>query len=423
MSAWRSASSVALAAVLALSATLAAAPGPACAQDEATSYSHRMAQGRFFLEKGLLRHALTEFEAAAEMPEGAAEVAVHHLIARTRYQLGDVGAAVEAVRRAAALQERMPPELAEFHEFLTTRFGKVLVVGARTEAAARPEPVTPLLDPELKKAFESALLRFDSGGTGSTSVYLPVGSYRVSGHIIDVKASGATRMDLRPTVGESTGGVFGERRGTGRSTPKKQPSPGTARGPSPVRHTAGSQAVSVGGALDLRVGGVGYGQQGTASGGLRGGVGAELLLGHLLGLRASVLVGAWRAERIQLLTDDPLAAGAPPALWLEGMVGASYLRTVTAGILVGPELGWGFGVSAPAATLLPSGYLGPRSYFVHGPELGVRTVFGNATMAVRPELAVKALLREHWPLGTLLVSDVPPHLSVGGALEVGARIR
>lgn len=431
MSAWRSASSLLLAAALVIPASMALSPRPAQAQEEATSYSHRMAQGRFFLEQGLMRQALTEFEAAALLPEGLKDVEVHHLIARTRYQLGDVGIAVEAARTAAALQERMPPELAEFHEFLTTRFGKVLIVGARMEGATRPSSVTPLLDPELKRAFESAMARLDAGGTGSTSVYLPVGSYRVSGHIIDVKAGGATRMDLRPTVGASTGGVYGERRGESKtsSPTKKKPKPPSTRSPKsaprppmrPAPPAAGP--VDVGGALDVRVGGLAYGQQGTFGGGLRAAVGGELLLGHRLGVRASLQIGAWRAERVQLLTDDPLATGAPPALLVEGTLGASLLGTVGAGTLIGPEASWAFGPSAPVAPLLPDGYLGPQTYFVHGPEIGLRAIFGNATVKARPEVALKVLLREHWPLGILLPADIKPHLSAGAALEVGVRVR
>jgi hypothetical protein len=422
MWAWPSGSSLVLALLLALPLALMDVAA-AQAQEEASSFSHRMAQGRFFRSQGLLRQALAEFEAAALLPDGQTDVEVHHLIARSRYQLGDVSLAVDAARTAAALKERMPPEVAEFHEFLTTRFGKVLIIGARMEGASRPEPVTPLLDPELKRAFESAVERLDAGGTGSTSIYLPVGSYRVAGHIVDVKPTGATRMDLRPTVGASNDGVYGERRGDRRtSAPRKKPKRAAQRH-SPPTGQARPAPIDVGGALDLRVGGLGYGQQGNGSAGLRGSVGGELLLGHRLGLRGSLLVGGWRAERIQVLADDPLATGAPPALLLEGSVAASFLATISSGILLGPELSWAFGISAPIASLLPDGYLGPRTYFVQGPEVGLRTIFGNATVKARPEVAVKALVREHWPLGTLLPADSTPHLSVGASVEIGVRVR
>ena len=267
----------ALALALLLVGVACALPAPAAAQEE-SSFSHRMAQGRFFLEQGLLQQALAEFEAASLLPEGTTDVAVHQLIARTRYKLGQVGGAVESARTAAALQERLAPEFAEFHEFLTTRFGKVLVVGARAEDAERPEPVSPLLDPELKRAFEAAMNRLDGGGSGSTSIYLPVGSYRVAGHIVEVKPTTATRMDLRPSVGVGgTGGVYGERRGGG--TRKKRPPrsrPQRTAKPPPTRPS--SAPLDLGGALDVRAGGLGYGQQGNASGGMRAGVGGELVL-------------------------------------------------------------------------------------------------------------------------------------------------
>lgn len=419
-----------LALVLLLGGAMSA-PIPGFAQEEVSSFSHRMAQGRFFLEQGLLRQALNEFEAAAVLPEGQADVAVHQLIARTRYQLGDLPGAVDAVRTAAALQERMPPEFAEFHEFLTTRFGKVLVIGARVEGATRPEPVTPLLDPELKRAFEAAVDKMGEEGTGSTSVYLPVGSYRVAGHIVEVGATTVTRMDLRPTVGVGgTGGVYGERRGAGKAPKAKKPKKNTQGAvKKPTREPRARTArpapgpLDVGGALDLRVGGFGYGQQGNASGGARGGASGELVLGHRVGIRGGVQVGAWRAERVQLLTDDPLARGAGPAVLVEGWVGVSVLATIASGMLVGPELGWGIGGSTPIAALMPDGYLGPERYFVHGPDLGVRTVFGNATVTARPQVALKAMVREHWPMGTVLPTDTTPHLSVGGILEAGVRIR
>ena len=410
----------ALALALLLVGVACALPAPAAAQEE-SSFSHRMAQGRFFLEQGLLQQALAEFEAASLLPEGTTDVAVHQLIARTRYKLGQVGGAVESARTAAALQERLAPEFAEFHEFLTTRFGKVLVVGARAEDAERPEPVSPILDPELKRAFEAAMNRLDGGGSGSTSIYLPVGSYRVAGHIVEVKPTTATRMDLRPSVGVGgTGGVYGERRGGGtrkkrppRSGPQRRSTPQTIR-PGPV---------DLGGALDVRVGGLGYGQQGNASGGMRAGVGGELVLGHRLAIRGAVQVGGWRAERVQLLTDDPMARGAGPALFVDGSLGVSFLTPIASGVLVGPEFGWHIGGSAPIEAALPAGYLGPTSYLVHGPELGMRTVFGNATMTARPQVALKGFVREHWPSGTLLPSDAAPHLSIGGLIEAGVRVQ
>ena len=405
------------------------APRSVHAQDEPSSFSHRMAQGRFFLEQGLLRQALDEFEAAALLPDGAKDVAVHQLIARTRYQFGDLAGAVESARTAAALDARMPPEFAEFHEFLTTRFGKVLIIGARMDGATRPEAVSALLDPEIKRAFESAMKRLDSGGTGSTSVYLPVGSYRVAGHIIEVTASTATRMDLRPTVGVGgTGGVYGERRGGAgqkrkpRSSSKKPPSSADVapRASAPRR---ASGPLDVGPALDLRIGGMGYGQQGSGSGGGRLGVGGELVLGHRVGLRGHLQAGAWRAERLQLLSDDPLATGAPPAVLVEGGLSVSVLATIASGILVGPEVGWTIGGSRPLTPLLPAGYLGPAQYVMHGPEVGLRTVFGNATMAARPQVAVKAFVREHAPIGAVLPADARPHLTAGVVIAAGVRVR
>jgi len=360
----------------------------------ATSYSHRMAQGRFFLEANQSRQALAEFEAAALLPEGQARSEVHQLLAQTRYALGEIAGAVEAAKTAAALEARLPPEFAEFHDFLTGRFGKVLIVGGSVPNAARPEPATPILDPELKRAFEGALARIDQLEDGSTSIYLPVGSYRVGGHIVEVIAKGITRMDLRPSVGDTGRGVYGERRKDDRKTKKRR---------------GKKKATEPHGALLLQTGAAGYAQQGAAGGSARGLVGAELGVGRLV-LDAAGLLGVTRAERLVGVSATP-----SPQLGARlGIAGAFGGR-----VRVGPSLAALIGgVFVPAA---PAGYLGPDAYGLLGVELGLRLELpgDRASLVVTPH----GFAAESAPIAALRPEDAAPHLTVGGGVDVGVRIR
>ncbi len=139
-------------------------PGSALAQGgtPASSFSHRIAQGEFFLESGLVEQALREFRAAAAMPEAREHSEVFVLLARTEYRAGDLSAAVDAIRSAHALDgAARDPEVTELHEFLTTRFGKVLVIGAGTDGAVMPVPAVAILDPEVKRIFELAVERLE----------------------------------------------------------------------------------------------------------------------------------------------------------------------------------------------------------------------------------------------------------------------
>jgi len=371
----------------------------------ASSYQHRMAQGRFFLQAGLARQALTEFEAAALLHEGQSEPEVHQLLAQTRYALGEIGGAVESARTAAALSPRLSPEFAEFHDFLTSRFGKVLVVGGASEGALTPAPATPLLDPELKRAFLAARSRLETFGDGSTSIYLPVGTYRVGGHIVEVVAKGVTRMDLRPVVDASGSGVYGERRRESKSESK---------GSSKPKKPASSHPAS--GALLVRGGGSGYAQQGSGSGGARLLVGPELgLAGGRMVLDAALMVGLTRAERVVG------GSGAPPAPLVGGRVSVAAAVAVGSTLRLGPMLGWSMAGASPVSAGLPDGYDGPRQYVTQGPELGVRLV--GEGRGVRPLLQVFGFLHESTPAGVSTGPDTSPHLTAGVGVDLGMRIQ
>ncbi len=388
-----------------------AVPAAAMADGSAhlSSFSHRMAQGRFFLDAGQARQALAEFEAAVLLPDGQARAEVHQLIARTRYELGQIRGAVEAAKTAAALTDRLEPEFAEFYDFLTSSFGKVLVIGAKVEGASEPEPATPLLDPELKRAFGAAKANLAALEEGSSSIYLPVGSYRVGDHIVEVVAEGVARMDLRPSVGSSGSGVYGERRKEDRRGTKK---PGWSTPPK----RKGAPLPSPSGAFLISGGGSGYGQQGNASAAARLLVGAELgaSTGRLV-FDVSLQAGMLRAERFQ---GGP---SAPPAGLVGGRIAVAGAFPVGTGLRLGPMLAWSIGVAGAAPSLLPDQYGGPSAYLVQGPEVGLR-VAADARSRARPVLVMYGFVTESTPVDATLLADTRPHLSVGGGLDVGVRV-
>jgi hypothetical protein len=365
--------------------------GPVLAEEAATtSFSHRMAQGRFLLDGGLPLQAMVEFQKASEMEVGRGNAEVHHLLARAAWQAGSPPVAMEAIRRAHALAGPRPdPELLSLHEFLTTRFAKVLVIGGSGSDARTPEPAVPLLDPELKRIFEAALAEIAAPQGGSTSVYLPVGAYRVGSHLIEVTAGLTTTMDLRPSVGVTAAGVYGEgsdSRGGGGSAP-----PALA-----VSHRA---MVSGGGA--------GFQQQGDAAGSARLLVGWEPWLAEVAGLRVAFGVGALRLERIQE------GGGTPSGVLLEGHVAAGALIPLPGDAAIGPWFGFNAGWSHTVDATLPDGYEGPVAYSVFGPDLSLRVVLPPQG-PIQGGLEVGALFREFTPIAAPRDSDDLPHFGVGG---------
>jgi hypothetical protein len=405
---------------------LLVAPAVGLAGDDggpSTSFSHRMAQGRFLLDSGMFQQALEEFRAAAAMPQGVSDPEVHTLLARTSYRTGDVAGAVDAVRTARALSDSPTPDLLELHEFLTTRFGKVLVIGAGADDAHVPEPAVPILDPEIKRLFEAAVTRLgEPASSGSTSIYLPVGTYRVGGHLVDVQPEGTVRMDLRPTVGMATSGVYGER--VGRTTRRDAPErvkPERVK-PERVKPERTARKPRLPRPLDppsshlaVAAGGHGFGSQQSGSGGGRLMVGWEGHAGLPLGLRLAGGVAVHRLERIS--ADSPAPAGIVPTFQLAA---GPVLRAGK--VLVAPWLAFHLGYGRPVEAGLPAGYAGPVNYLVFGPDLEVRLALpeiGPGPVAVRPQFAVRALIRESRPMGSGSERDPRPHLTVGAGFEVG----
>lgn len=376
--------------------------GPTLAAEEPeTSFSHRIAQGKFFLEQGMNAQAKAEFEAAVRMAAGRSDPEAHTLLAKSAYLLGEVGVAVEAVKTARALTSgKVPDELAELHEFLTTRFGKVLVIGAGSDGVSLPEPAVPILDPPLKRAYSRAVARLEAPATGgSTSIWLPVGTYRVGGLLVEVRSESTARMDLRGGVGAAGGGVYGERSGRGGAT---SPPPAPELEPSFL----------------LRVGGMALAQQGNGTGGGR------LLLameGHFptaFGFRLGGGVAVSRAERIQAASPAPAA---PRIFFSGGLGGLIPIGRASLAPWAVLELGY----TRPLEVGLPHGYAGPYDYLVIGSDFEVRVLFpttvSGSGLGVTPEITLRFAARETRPLGEGAAADPRPHLSLGGGLDVGLR--
>ncbi|MBN95442.1 MAG: hypothetical protein CL928_15480 [Deltaproteobacteria bacterium] len=375
-------------------------------QDE-TSYSHRIAQGRYFLEDGLLNQALREFEQASSMKEGRQDPLLHTLLARTHFRLGDVAASVAAAKTAERGSEGEPdPQLAELLEFLLTRFGKVTVIGGGTDGYL-PETAAPLLDPELKRIFLGSLERMAAPATaGTTSMYLPVGNYRVGGHILEVVAGTTTRMDLRSSVGRAAAGVYGERRQDSTS--------GARLATTPVARSS----------LLVRMGGHGFYQQTNGSGGGRVLVAwTAAVARERISLLAAGTLSLQRMERI--VASDPAPGGLLPG----ALVAVGPVVRPSPRLVLTPRIGWSIGYGHPLESGLPEGYRGPIHYLVHGPELEATLRFrvqevddARETVSVEPVVGARLFFQESTPLGSILEADRKSHLTFGVGFEFGLQL-
>jgi len=374
---------------------------------DTTSYSHRIAQGHYFLEDGLLSQALREFESAAQTPEGRQDPVLHTLLARTYFRLGDVASAVGSAKAAEqGGRGRLEPDQADLLEFLLTRFGKVVVIGGGPDGYL-PETVAPLLDPELKRIFLESLEKMVAPSRAeTTSMYLPVGNYRVGGHILEVTPTGTTRMDLRSSVGRASAGVYGERRPENRS------------------RSRGGGTGALRSALLVRLGGHAFYQQTSGSGG------ARILAGWTATFardRVSIVAaGSLSLQRLErILASDPAPGGFLSSLVLAG---GPVLRPTSKLVLI-PRVGWSIGYGHPLESGLPEGYRGPIHYLVHGPELEVTLRFrsrkhdaGGQRVQVEPIIGARVLFQESTPLGSILAADQKSHLTFGAGLELGLRV-
>jgi hypothetical protein len=371
---------------------------------QGSSYQHHIAQGRYLLEQGLTNQAILEFEAAALMPDAKHDVGLHFLLAHSYYEQDRVEDAIPAIRNARRISSArgdFTEEMRGLLSFLEATFTLVRVVGAGPEARL-PEPVTPLLDPKIKRILEEALNFVRAPGhEGPVEVFLPVGAYRLGGHIVELQAERKQKLDLRATTGASSrAGVYGEGRSVG-------PPYGM-------------------GSLLLQMGFAGLYLQGE------GAVWGRFLVGWMcrfvnghLGLRFAGDFGARPIERLQGEQNVKTPLGMTAGIQLA----AGPVFRPTAKISITPWIGWNASYAHPIAIALPTSYQGPRHYFVHGPDLEVLVGFlprspasGRRAVPVEPVVGLRIFLRDHHPLGLEQQDDARPHLTAGAGVEFGLRV-
>jgi len=338
------------------------------------------------------------------MPEGNRSAELHFLLAHSYYDLDRISEAMSSVRTARSIATKRDPsyeEMGELLSFLESTFTKVTVVGAGQEARL-PEPVVALLDPRLKRIFEKTI-EFLAAPVheGNVEVYLPVGAYRLGGHIVELRAQQKSRLDLRPSTGaRALAGVYGEGHSSG-------PPDGF-------------------GSLLLQMGVAGLYVQGE------GGVWGRLLVGWMcrfakdrFALRFAGSFGARPIERLQ----GESSASTPLGITAGIQLAAGPVLRPGPRLAITPWFSWNLGYGHPIEISLPPSYRGPVHYLIHGPEFEVLFGFpprdkglSSRAVAVEPVVGLRVFLREHRPLGLAEQDDSRPHLTAGAGVEFGLRV-
>ncbi|MCB9678432.1 MAG: tetratricopeptide repeat protein [Alphaproteobacteria bacterium] len=180
----------------------------ALAQDDEDYRSH-VDQAKFFVRKGWYEDAAMELEAALENDNGELDGQAWYLLAEVRYHLGDIEGAMEAADRAHS-NSRTPEELelaAGFSTWLHEQFGLVEVEtrfdGVQSSVFIQLESL--LLDPELKNYLKDLGVRLAEPRPLPIRFGLPVGTYRVNGRPVEIRASerSTVRIPVRGAAPEA----------------------------------------------------------------------------------------------------------------------------------------------------------------------------------------------------------------------------
>ncbi len=302
---------------LLLSLTWALSP-PALAQSG--DWEDHYNQAKLFARKGWYSDAAMELEAALADPGGQTSFDVWWLLTQVRYELLDADGARSAAESAAALDDARASQAAAFAQNLATHYGTLIVESPR-EGLRSPlqlEREGLLLDPEMKKFIDRVALAWRGEVDLPATVGLPVGSYRVNGHLVEIQTGGTARLSLGmdelgtaalaslqvPRIEIATGvGVFRSAR-----VPNLQPSLETQIG-----FTYPLNGWLVGAVLDYavrdyRIVGVGTGSDPwSGSAGLR--IGRELYVGGPLALRPSLGYRYGYLPGVPLSCDEVSADG------------------------------------------------------------------------------------------------------------------
>ncbi|MBN2800001.1 MAG: hypothetical protein JXX28_12715 [Deltaproteobacteria bacterium] len=175
---------------------------PCLALAAGEGYAGHMDNARLFIRKAYLEDAELELEAAVANPEGRLDPEAWFLLAKVRFERGDLAGARDAAGRAHTYSrdEAQLLEASSFSRFLDQNFGEVRI-RSRWEGLQVHldlELASLLFDPALKQWVESARARLAADRVMlPVNLPLPVGSYRINGEEVTVVAGATTALELR----------------------------------------------------------------------------------------------------------------------------------------------------------------------------------------------------------------------------------
>ena len=165
---------------------------PASAEDE-PSVNHAITQAKLFVRKGWYRDARSELQRVMDTTDGRRSFEVHWLLSQVCHELMDIRCALDAAKVAAPIvpDAQKATVIEDLIRYYESTFG-YLTIGAPYESMVsriQLELLSTLFDPELKRFVTRRSLELRERSPLPVEVALPVGSYRVNGHEVEVKAN------------------------------------------------------------------------------------------------------------------------------------------------------------------------------------------------------------------------------------------
>lgn len=159
-------------------------------------------QARFYVKKGFWDDAVVELERVTDASEGRIDPEAWFLLAQARYQTGDLEGAQLAAQRSHsyARTDAQLQAAAGFEAYLVEQFG-VVVVRAPYDGLVGTLDLTltgTLFDPEQKVYFARVQKRVAAKQTLPVRLGLPIGTYRINGHDVEVAPGKPVELVLGP---------------------------------------------------------------------------------------------------------------------------------------------------------------------------------------------------------------------------------
>lgn len=173
-----------------------AAPN-ALAQD---TFEHSVDQARHFIKKGWYVDARNELLTAVATAEGARSYEVHWLLSQVYVELQEIGLAIEHAEKAmrVAPDQAHRDEANEAISYYKTTYAPLKISGPQDGISSRLqlEITSTLFDPELKKFVSKIVLKAKEKQVLPVTFWLPMGTYLVNGHEIEVVANQDNNLEL-----------------------------------------------------------------------------------------------------------------------------------------------------------------------------------------------------------------------------------